>query len=379
MDKKKDGILKWETMIVALNFLFVVVNQKEGFRAFFGFILGAGTVGLLILKLVIKNEKIELFLNFIIGIVVIGFYCIFSSNTNVYFYFAFMEGLHFKNKKIKIISSIYTVSIYLFAIILCNLGIDKFNIINLGHELIIILSPYIGFCAIMIMIHIRTKDKKTIKELNKELIEQNKKLKEYSEQVEVLTLEKERNRVAQELHDSLGHYLMAISMHLNMLEKIKDEQKKKEVFLKTKGIVKDSIKELRETVYKLKEDANISFMKKINLLEEPFKEEIKFINNIDEKFENENIEAREALYITIKEAITNGIKHGNSKTFIIDINVDKKIVFSIGNDGISPKEIKMSNGLIGIRERIEKVNGWVSFEINNGFTMRGEIERGKND
>lgn len=376
---RKLGFLKLEIIIIGINFLAIVMEPQEGIKYVFEFIVAVIIILGLLLKTKVKNERQETLLNGFILIFCILSYIVIPNISSVYFYLAIIDAMHMKKNKLKIISIIMPIGGYATSILLGGVISRKLTIINTFENMFVIMIPYAIFILIVFAFHIRGEDKITIRKLNAELLEQNKKLKEYSEQVEVLTLEKERNRVAQELHDSLGHYLMAISMHLNMLEKVKDEEKKKEVFLKTKEIVKDSIKELRETVYKLKEEANISFKDRIESLEENFKDEVKFINNIDLEFEKVPQQVKEALYITIKECITNGLKHGNSTAFIINIQIKEKIIFLIKNNGVLPKEIKMSNGLLGIRERIEKVGGYVLFEIKDGFIVQGEIERGKND
>lgn len=376
---RKLGFLKLEIIIIGINFLAVIAQPQKVYKDVFEFIVATIIILVLLFKIKIKDEKQETILNGIVLIFCIISYVIAPSISSVYFYLAIIDAMHMKKNKFKIISVMLPIGGYALSILLGGMISQNLNLIDVAKNMFVIMVRYGIFILVIIAFHIRGEDKITIRKLNEELLEQNKKLKEYSEQVEVLILEKERNRVAQELHDSLGHYLMAISMHLNMLEKVKDEEKRDVVFLKTKELVKESIRELRETVYKLKEEANISFKNRIENLEENFKDEVKFINNIDAEFEKESEEIKEALYITIKECITNGLKHGSSTEFVIDIKVKVNIVFEIKNNGISPKEIKMSNGLLGIRKRIENINGWVLFEINDGFTVRGEVGRRKND
>ncbi|MGL4849442.1 MAG: sensor histidine kinase [Clostridium sp.] len=374
---KKNRFLKLEIIILALNFLVAMKSNFESPKAFYNLGLIILILGLLILKFIIKDEKIEVGVNLVTCLVAISLYTI-NPQAIMYFYLAIIDSLHLKNLKLKI-TSMAMIGIFCFVGIIASFLGEGLTFIKLSEVVLDVAVPYLGFCIVVIMIHIRSKDKKKIKYLNKELVEQNKKLKEYSEKVEILTLEKERNRVAQELHDSLGHYLMAISMHLNMLEKIKSEEKKEEIFLKTKGLVKESIKELRDTVYKLKDESNLSFIKRIYDLEENLKEKVKFINDIDERIELESDEIKEALYITIKECITNGLKHGDSTEFEISIKIkNEKIQFSIMNNGSLPENIKKSNGVLGIEERIEKIGGTVRVKFIEKFTIEGEIEK-KND
>ncbi|MGL4740242.1 MAG: sensor histidine kinase [Sarcina sp.] len=226
---------------------------------------------------------------------------------------------------------------------------------------------------IVALFTIRAKGKTDINLLNKELEIQNKKLQEYATQVEELTILNERNRIAQELHDSLGHYLMAISMHVDILDKVKTSpDKTEEIIKKTKVLVKDSIKELRTTVFELKE------MKKSAILATSLDELINNFSSLDNiSFElkfDENVETtspfiKDIIYKTVKEAITNGIKHGNASKFEINIKAEDGIKFFIKNNGTSPTKITKSNGLLGIEKRLALTRGFAEFDSKDGFTI----------
>ncbi|WP_297521407.1 histidine kinase [uncultured Clostridium sp.] len=223
-----------------------------------------------------------------------------------------------------------------------------------------------------------------ISTLNTELTIQNKKLQEYASQIEELTLSDERNRVAQELHDSLGHYLMAISMHLDILKKLKDSpQKSEQVLDKTKLIVKDSIAELRNTVFELKEMKNSTILSEsINDLLQTTSplSEIKFSVDIDSAIENFSPFIKTIIYKTVQESLTNGIKHGKSTEFEIKVKVNESINISIRNYGIPPSDIIKSNGLKGINERISLTRGTCDFKIlNDGFLVLAIIPIRKED
>ncbi|MGL5822699.1 MAG: sensor histidine kinase, partial [Sarcina sp.] len=233
--------------------------------------------------------------------------------------------------------------------------------------------PFLVTILIVSLFTLRAKGKKDINKLNRELESQNKKLQEYAAQIEDLTILNERNRIAQELHDSLGHYLMAISMHIDVLDKVKSfPEKSEEILGKTKILVKDSIKELRTTVFELKE------MKKSSILSESLNElidnfssldDINFNLNIDKEIESYSPFIKDIIYKTVKEAITNGIKHGKASSFEISIQIKNGIEFYIKNNGISPTTIVKSNGLIGIEKRLELSRGTVEFISKDGFTI----------
>lgn len=211
------------------------------------------------------------------------------------------------------------------------------------------------------------KEKRETSRLNKELSEFNKQLKEYSEKVEELTISKERNRVSQELHDSLGHSLTALIIHLDFIEKIidSDKQRAKELVIKTQSMARDSMSVLRKAVYALKEDKHIKGLNhSINEL----------INNVtsveginvayksDGNLEDMAPDLKNVIYRTIQEGMTNGLKHGKASEFNVYINVDNNCISLIVEDnGLGCKEITKGNGLMGIEEKVYALNGSVQY------------------
>ncbi|GFZ33082.1 hypothetical protein CSC2_36080 [Clostridium zeae] len=223
--------------------------------------------------------------------------------------------------------------------------------------------------------------------LNKDLISANYKLKEYSAKIEELTVSKERTRIAQELHDSIGHSLIALGMNLDYAENVVElkQEKAKEVISKAHTISKDCIAKLREVVSVLKEDTSIiSLREAVNKLFENFhhNERYEFNFEMDDVIEKELQEIKSCLYKTIMEGITNGIKHGNADVFNIKlIKTLDNIIFEIRNNGVGCGDIKKSNGLNGIEKRITNLGGTVEFYSDkiNGFAINGKIPvRGKN-
>ncbi|MFR5264922.1 sensor histidine kinase [Clostridium sp.] len=252
---------------------------------------------------------------------------------------------------------------------------------NSSEYLITITIIYFFILILLILSKNQRKNRKKIYTLNKELQEQNLKLQEYSLKIEELTLEKERTRVAQELHDSLGHYLMAISMHLDFLERTltSHPQKAQETISKTKEIVNDSIKNLRKTVYELKENKiDRSLTDALNSL----LENLSIGNSIDFHVTYSNIietlspNLKDIIYKTVKESLTNAIKHGNPSSININILlIGNKLHLTIGNTGKKGSQIIMSNGLNGIKNRIESYKGTVNFSYTNvGFKVSALID-----
>lgn len=215
------------------------------------------------------------------------------------------------------------------------------------------------------------------KKLNNELNEAYDKLKEYSTRVEELTITKERGRVASEIHDSLGHSLTALIMHLDFLENMvdKDTEKRKEVIYRCQNLARDSMQGLRKAVYTLNEESKGKGLKtSINELIDNFSasDEVTVILNMEESIESTSPDIKNIIYRTVMEGLTNSIKHVKATKILIDIyQIKDGIKFKIKDNGSGCKEIIRGNGLSNIEKRIREVHGKVTFSSNEnkGFLV----------
>lgn len=223
-----------------------------------------------------------------------------------------------------------------------------------------------------VVVHKNKQERDELKILNCKLIEYSFKERDY-------LISEERSRISQELHDSLGHLLMALSMNVQYAKALDDKDKIKEELSEVSSLVNESIKTLRSTVYSLRKlDENFDlheelkrFITKLNALEM-----VKINIDYDNKIEDSSGMIKNILLITIKEAITNSLKHGNASEINISLEIQSgEILLEINDNGVGCKTIEKSNGLSGISDRFEKVNGKVSFKSkeNNGFSIKASI------
>src|SRR5215471_3232953 len=89
-----------------------------------------------------------------------------------------------------------------------------------------------------------------IERLAAELGEANTKLREYTAKVEELATIKERNRLAREIHDSLGHYLTIINMQLEAAQAVmgSHEEQARDVLNKAQALAQDGLVDVRQSV-----------------------------------------------------------------------------------------------------------------------------------
>lgn len=201
------------------------------------------------------------------------------------------------------------------------------------------------------------------------IIEKNK-VEKLNKEIEELAITKERNRVAQEIHDNLGHNLVALNMNLDVVGNMVDKEDEiEEIIIKCQRLTKDSMENLRRAVYALK-DKDISqgliksIAKLIHNIDHNSNIDINY--NIDDKIEEYPTEYTNIIYSTLKEGITNSIKHSNCSEMKIYVEIGEQIYMTVKDNGIGCEEIVKGNGLIGIEERVNKIGGQVSYITKKG-------------
>lgn len=197
-------------------------------------------------------------------------------------------------------------------------------------------------------------------------------LREYAEQVEQLTVIRERNEIAREIHDTVGHKMTALVVQLQVAREMaeRDAIKAKEVIAICEQLTRDSLHELRVSVRTLKEDERgISFQEVLQELLDEFSA----MTHMETRFSLHGDPAAipSSLQPTIKriaqEGLTNAKKHGKAGSCILDIHIgENEIQLTIKDDGIGQKNIHPNFGLINMKERVEEHGGSFAIESMEG-------------
>lgn len=213
------------------------------------------------------------------------------------------------------------------------------------------------------------------------LILEKQRVEELNKKIEELTISKERSRLAQEIHDNLGHNLVALNMNLDVASKILDQDidQVRELIDKCQNLSQDSMDSLRRAVYALREESAEGLLETLEKLAYNIENENKLKINykIDRQVEEFPLEFKNLIYTSIKEAITNSIKHGKSSEININLNMEDGIRLEIKDDGKGCGQIIEGNGLGGIKERARKFNGQLicKSEEGQGFELSLFVER----
>lgn len=198
-----------------------------------------------------------------------------------------------------------------------------------------------------------------------------------------LSIEHERNRIAQEIHDSAGHTFTMISS----LAKITESELKKgnlteisQYIAEIDGLSRSGITQLRCSINNLRDD---EFMTSVTRAVKTVTEAVRSPEVelcIQGKEDGRYSFCIREVYDSVKETVTNAIRYSSAdKIDIIMKFLDDRLELYIFDNGKGCGEIKENNGLSGIRRRIEKIGGTVKFSSveGDGFTTMIKIPIGK--
>lgn len=248
----------------------------------------------------------------------------------------------------------------------------------------------VGFIAfIFMLLQEEISENQAIKKLNTkleitadELRLANEKLEEYAKQSEEVAKMKERNRLAREIHDILGHTLTSITMGLEACLAILpfNSDKASDQLHKILDTSKKGLLDVRRSVRELKVDTlhKYSLIKSLENLAKDINEctDTKVNLNIVGKLMKLKYDEEQTIFRVIQESITNSMRHGKAKRIDLDIQFDYyKINIHIKDDGIGCKDFKNGFGLIHMVERVEMLNGVIDFKSteNKGFITNVSI------
>lgn len=237
---------------------------------------------------------------------------------------------------------------------------------------------FIIFCAFVIQEQRGTIQQ--VNELYEELQRANEKLQKYAAMKEKMGQTKERNRLAREIHDTLGHTLTGISAGIDACIATIDiaPDKTKGQLEVISGVTREGIQEVRRSVSRLRPDAlerlssGVGDPKAGGGQQRPDGHESFFDCQAQPLRFCEDEE--NAIYRVIQESLTNAMRHG--KATRVDIRMWRKdgdVRLTIQDNGIGCAKIQPGFGTEHIRERIALLNGTVAFDGSHGFLVDATI------
>jgi signal transduction histidine kinase len=207
----------------------------------------------------------------------------------------------------------------------------------------------------------------------------NHQLAAYAVQAEELAATHERNRMAREIHDNLGHYLTIINVQLEAARHVIDDDSDRalEAINTAQRLTKEGLTEIRRSVTSLRDSpvTGRPLPEAIATLADETRRAgivTEFVVKGDRRHLETN--TKMTLYRTVQEGLTNVRKHARASRvdLALDYTHPSEVHLSVKDNGVGTVTVDNGGfGLLGVNERVGSVSGSVELETapGQGFTL----------
>lgn len=200
-----------------------------------------------------------------------------------------------------------------------------------------------------------------------QLARTNRLLESANAEIERLSQEAERERIARDLHDLLGHTLTAITVKLDLARRLfaHDSARARNEIVEAEQTARNALTEVREAVAGYRAEgleAEISRARR-SLLAADVKLTTA-LAPVGLSFTQVNV-----LCLALREAVTNVVRHAHASVCRVALfEKDGAIHFTVEDNGLGG-QIREGNGLRGMRERLQSMAGDLKLNVStNGGT-----------
>lgn len=208
---------------------------------------------------------------------------------------------------------------------------------------------------------------------------ENRRMKRQLLSGEKMIRQEERNEIARELHDSVGHRLTALLMQLEAARVQTTDENTKEKIQEFKTLAQKSLKDTRKAVYAMKSDERSGIQAIIQLIKKLEAESHLAINFIVQsgifnmRLTNEQ---SATMYRGIQESLTNMMRHSETKKATIEFSLlgNRIVQFKVSHAMTQKRVIKEGFGLSNMRNRLEELGGSLEvIQTDKAFTVIGKF------
>ncbi len=247
-------------------------------------------------------------------------------------------------------------------------------------DMLSLLNTLVFILYMVVLTLSQTSEKERILRLNSQLQTANQKLEEYAQEQVRMTETRERNRLAREIHDTLGHSLTGIITGIEACIMLMDiaPEATKEQLRAIAQVARNGITDVRHSVNALRPDAleTLDLEAAIRKLVEEsesstgVKIDLVFPVGLQDLDQDEE----DVLYRIVQESITNAIRHGNATH--IDVRIEREdndLRIRIADNGKGCDDIQSGFGLHHMQERIDMLKGTLSYSGKDGFVIEAVV------
>lgn len=249
------------------------------------------------------------------------------------------------------------------------------------------LNLILFICYMVILVGRRTEENVAVRRLNGELERANDKLsvlnaqlKAYAAESERMAETRERNRLAREIHDTLGHALTGITAGADACIEMMDispdmARKQMELIART---ARSGMNEVRRSVRALRPDALERFRLSEALAQ--LCSDMQQTSHADIRLDMRPADMRlsqdeeDAVYRIVQESVTNAIRHGHATEIDVQLSGEnRRLSIVIQDNGIGCEKIELGFGLRHMRERLRLLGGSLRVDGKKGFRIEATI------
>ncbi len=218
-------------------------------------------------------------------------------------------------------------------------------------------------------------------QLMAELEKANVQLAAYATQAEELAMTQERNRLAREIHDNLGHTLTIVNVQIEAAKVVMDSEPERalDALNKAQELALKGLTRVRESVAALRESpvSNRPLSEAIaSLVKEA--QSTGIVTEFKVSGEPQSLETKVALalYRAVQEGLTNVRRHARASR--VDILLDfqpSEVRLEVKDNGVGATETTGGFGLLGIRERMQLLGGRLEIRtgVGKGFWLMASV------
>lgn len=246
--------------------------------------------------------------------------------------------------------------------------------------LLSLINMFLFIFYMVIMALTQMSEKERILILNNELKEANSKLEEYANESARLAETRERNRLAREIHDTLGHSLTGIITGIEACIMLMDvaPEATKEQLKAIAEVARTGIVDVRHSVKALHADALETMDLEdalIKLIDSTTRSTgVRITHKFDVDLNHFNQDEEDVIYRVVQESITNAIRHGGANRIHVEIlSKDGELHIVVSDNGKGCTEVKPGFGLHHMKERLEMLGGRLDYKSGMGFVIHAVI------
>ncbi|ABW32326.1 sensor histidine kinase [Acaryochloris marina] len=209
----------------------------------------------------------------------------------------------------------------------------------------------------------------------------HRQLQAYASRVADLAAIEERNRLARDIHDSLGHHLAAINIQLEKASayRERDSDRAYEAVKHAQETVQDALKDVRASVSSLRQEGiPFAFQASLEeLIRRMDHSDLDITLNQSGECVNYSSLKLMTLYRVLQEGLTNIHKHAHASQAHINLNFGpQNITLELIDNGLgfdvaawkSQKNQQTNHGIIGLQERLSLVGGTLDITSHSQAT-----------